>query len=320
VGLKFLKYLSISAMYRIILVYSLLLFGLTSARSQQLANSSHLPESRAAWNPAYTAIGNDMIFDGFFRMQWLGFSGAPISGFVSFQYPLLKQNMSGGALLHFDKTGPVSKLGVQFNYAYMLKSFLSRYGQLSLGLSGNFQQYSFNGSGEVFNDPNDNLIVNSRTSSFFPSIGGGFYYTSNTREYKDNTFFVGAAINQIYTTKVLVNNYDQVRQKHIHFNFGGRFYSYDTYIEPMITANMVSPDIVDVLYGLKFEKENTFWAGLGYASSGMMALHGGVIMDQFGNRYARLRVGGLATYGVGSTLAKTGPGFELYVGYHFDKK
>lgn len=307
-------------MNRIGIIGSFICIVLSSGISQQLANSSHFTESRTAWNPAFTAIGNDMIFDGFFRMQWLGFSGAPVSGFTSFQYPLLNQNMSGGAILHFDKTGPVSKLGVQLNYAYMLKSFLSRYGQLSFGISGNFQQYSFNGSDQIYNDQNDNLIVSSRTSSFFPSIGGGFYYTTSTREYKENSFFIGAAVNQIYTTKVLVNNFDQVRQKHIHFNLGGRFYSYDTYIEPMITANIVNPDIIDVLYGLKFEKENTFWAGLGYASSGMMAFQGGIILDQFGNKYSKLRIGGLASYGIGSTLAKTGPGFELYVGYNFDMK
>ncbi|MBC7884683.1 MAG: type IX secretion system membrane protein PorP/SprF, partial [Saprospiraceae bacterium] len=142
----------------------------------------------------------------------------------------------------------------------------------------------------------------------------------NVREYKGNTFFIGGAVNQIYTTKVLVNDFDQVRQKHIHFNVGGRFYNYDTYLEPMITANIVAPDIIDVLYGLKFEMENAFWAGLGFSSAGIAAVQGGVIMNKFGNRYAQLRIGGLATYGLGSTLSKSGPGFELYVGYYFDKK
>ncbi|MBK9736722.1 MAG: PorP/SprF family type IX secretion system membrane protein [Saprospiraceae bacterium] len=303
----------------LLFIYALMVI-VTNVSAQQIANSSHIAETRAAWNPAYTAPGNNMIFDGFFRSQWLGFSGAPVSGYVSFQYPLLNYNMSGGALLMFDQTGPVSKLGVQLNYAYKLQEFLGRYGQLSLGISGSFQQYAFNGSNQVFNDPNDVLIQSNRVSELFPSVGGGFFYTSSTREYKDNTFFIGAAMNQIYTTKVLVNGFDQIRQKHIHFNAGGRFYNYDTYIEPMITANMVNPDIIDVLYSLKFEKENTFWCGLGYASSSMMAFQGGIILDKFGNRYAQLRIGGLASYGVGSSLSKTGPGFELYVGYSYDIK
>jgi type IX secretion system PorP/SprF family membrane protein len=285
--------------------------------AQQLANSSHIGEVRAAWNPAFTAIGNDVVADGFFRMQWLGFNGAPASGFISYQYPFVKNNISCGALLHFDKTGPVSKMGIQFNFAYKVKSILQKYDQLSLGLSANFQQYSFNSSGQIFNDADDQLILNSRVGRFFPSVGTGFFYISNTREFKDNTFFVGLAVNQLYTTKVLINDFDQVRQKHIHFNIGGRITNYDTYVEPMITVNLVKPDIIDVLYSLRFEKENTFWAGAGYASSGMMAIQGGIILDEFGNRYSKLRIGILANYGLGSSLAKTGPGFEFYIGYNF---
>lgn len=295
------------------LVFFLLLAVM--ARGQQLANSTHIPEARAAWNPAFTANGNQIITDGFFRMQWLGFSGAPASGFASFQYPLEKYNMSGGALLHFDKTGPVSKVGVQLNYAYKIRQVLGRYSQLSLGISANFQQYSFNGAGQVFNDDGDVLVNASRASSFFPSLGGGFYYVSSTRQYKENTFFVGAAISQLFTTKVLVSDLDQVRQKHIHFNVGGRFYSYDSFIEPMLTANLVQPDIIDVLYSLKYEKQNVFWTGLGYASSGMAAIQGGVILDEFGNKYGNLRIGMLGNYGLKSSLAKTGPGLEFYIGY-----
>jgi type IX secretion system PorP/SprF family membrane protein len=112
--------------------------------AQQIGNSSHLSETRVAWNPAVTAFDNFGVFDAFFRMQWLGFSGAPVTGFISAQYPLIRQNMSFGGILHFDQTGPVSKFGVQLNYAYKLKEVLGRYDQLSLGISGNFQQYIFN--------------------------------------------------------------------------------------------------------------------------------------------------------------------------------
>ena len=283
--------------------------------AQQLANSTHLPEARAAWNPAFTAVGNNLIVDGFFRMQWIGFDGAPFSGFTSLQIPFTEMNMSAGALINFDKTGPISKMGIQINYAYKLKEFLGKYGQLSIGISGNFQQYSLNGNNLTFKDQGDQLISNSRTSTFFPSIGSGVYYTSNIREYKGNTFFTGIGLNQIYTTKVSVNDFDQVRQKHFHLNAGGRFYSYDSYIEPMITANIVNPAIVDLLFGLKYEKEDAFWAGVGYAGSGMAAIQAGIILDEFGGRYGKLKIGCLANYGVSTSLARTGPGFEFYIGY-----
>ena len=88
----------------------------------------------------------------------------------------------------------------------------------------------------------------------------------------------------------------------------------------MITANLVSPDIIDVLYSLKFEKENTFRCGLGFASFSMVALQPGIIFDKIVSRYTQFRIGALPSYGVGSSLSKTCPGLESYVTYNFDIK
>lgn len=288
--------------------------------AQQIPNSSMISETRAAWNPAFTANGNEMIIDGFFRMQWLGFSGAPVSGYASFQYPLADYNMSAGALINIDRTGPVSKVGLQLNYAYKVKEFMSKYGQMALGVSANFQQYSLNTDNAIVNDANDKLIGRNTASVFFPAIGGGFFYNSSTREYRENSFYVGAAMNKAFATDVLVNDFNQVRQNHIHFNVGGKIYSYNSFFEPMLIANYVSPDILDVLYSLKYEMRDAFWCGLGYASSGTLGVQGGLIMDRFGSKYAKLRVGGLFSYGLGDTLARTGPNFEFYVGYYLDTK
>ncbi len=293
--------------------------GYVSINAQQIPNSSHISDTRIVWNPAFTAVGKNIIADAFLRMQWLGFEGAPFSGFASLQYPINKYNMSAGAVVHYDRTGPVSKTGLQLNYAYKLKEFLGKYGQMSLGLSANFQQYAFNPSSLLFNDQNDLLLNNVRQSSFFPSIGTGFFYVSNTREYRGNSFFVGAAINQLFTTDVLVNDFDQVRQKHIHFNVGGRIYGDDMYVEPMITANLVQPDIIDILYGLRYEMRDAFWAGLGFSGTKILALQGGVILPNLGDNYGQVRIGALANLGLSSAVQQAGPGVEFYISYSFER-
>lgn len=303
-----------------ILFFVLFILVSWNVKAQQLPNSSLISETRALWNPAFTAVHNDMIVNGFFRMQWFGFEGAPISGFVDLQYPFVKNNMSAGVAFVFDKTGPVSKLGGQFNYAYKLKEFLSRNGQLSLGISGNFTQYALNTANQIVNENNDPIVNSSRISSFFPSLGGGFFYTSNVKKWKGNGFFMGASMKQIITTQVLVNGLDQVRENHIHFNVGGRLVSYNTAFEPMIVVNFVKPDIIDVLYGLKYEMEDTFWAGLGYAGSGMASVQGGVILPDLGGNNAMLKIGVLGNYYLGSAVSKAGPGAEFYIGYYLGKK
>lgn len=312
--------MKIKNIYRLGLITVLFLFGCITAFAQQIPNSSHLVETRAFWNPAATAEGNVMTVDGFFRMQWLGFQGAPFSGMASIQYPFVDQNMSAGFYLHYDQTGPVGKVGGKINYAYKIREFFGRYDQLTLGLSADLQMYSFNPAGTIFNDENDVILAASRSTSFFPAAGIGVFYLSSSRAYRENAFYFGLATNQTFTTNVLVNNVDQERANHWHFNVGGRIYNYTMMWEPSITANLVSPSIIDVLYSLRMEMRNTFWVGMGYASSGTIAAQGGVILDKFGSNLANLRIGVLANYGLFRGLAELGPGAELYVGYNFGRK
>jgi type IX secretion system PorP/SprF family membrane protein len=302
-------------MKRYISIFTIVCGALIQAHSQQISNASFIPASRAILNPAYTAVGTDMSIDGYFRMQWLGFSGAPVSGFVSFQKPFVKQNMSAGAFLHFDNTGPVSKIGIQLNYAYKLKELIGRRDQLSLGLSADIQQYAFNGAGQIANDINDKYL-GAKQSAFFPSVGVGAFYMSTTREYKENMFFAGFSTNQALTTDVLVNDSDQDRARHFNASIGGRFYKYNSYIEPMISANLVQPDIINVLYGLRYELDEAFWAGLGYESAGVVAFQGGVILTNLGaSQDGTMRLGALANIGISSGLQKTGPSLEFYISY-----
>ncbi len=290
-----------------------------ATQAQQLSNASLMPGAQARINPAYVAHGDVMQFDGFFRLQWVGFTGAPAAGFVSAQVPFKKLNMGTGAILHFDNTGPISKVGLSLNYAYKLKEIIGRRDQLSLGLSADIQQYSFNGSGQIVNDEDD-IFLGRNQSSIFPSLGIGAYYMSTTRMFKENMFFTGLSTNQVFATDVLINNVDQNRERHYNMLIGGRFMSYDSYIEPMISANVVKPDIINVLYGLRYEKEDTFWAGVGYESAGVVGFQGGVILTNLGeNQDGTMRIGALSNFGMSSGLNQTGATLEFYMSYAMAK-
>jgi len=286
---------------------------------QQLPNSSHFTESFAFWNPANTATGEHMIADGLIRRQWVGFNGAPATGIFSFQMPFLDSQMSGGAMLYFDQTGPVSKTGAKLNYSYKLKNFVKKYGQLSLGLSGSVQQYSFNASGEVFNDVNDIRLNNANVSSFFPAVGVGAFYLSSTRMYKENVYYIGVAANQLLASDVLIADADQTRTNHVFFSAGAKFFNFNMMIEPTLSANLVSPDLLDALFSLKMEMKNSFWAGLGYSNTGLAAVQGGFILDKFGSRDGQLRVGLLSSYGLTGNASVFGPSVELYTAYHISR-
>ena len=307
-------------MKKLLFIFSIItLSGITQLSAQQLAQSTFVEEAKHYWNPAATGVDENMRTSLFFRQQWLGFgSSAPRTGFLSFQYPFIDMNMSAGAIINFDQTGPVSKKGLQLTYAYKLKEILGEDSQLSLGINAGFQQYGFNPSSQIFNDAGDQLLQGSSSSALYPAIGAGIYYLSSTREYDGNVFFAGFAYRNAFTTDVLINDSNQVRERHVHFNIGTRVYQQDSYIEPSITVNYSKPDLVDIRAGLRYEMEEAFWAGLGYSTTNEVSFQGGVILPEFGNRYGSLRIGGLGNFGISDNLSNFGPGFEIFVGYSYD--
>ena len=154
-------------------IYSIFFLAcVTKINAQQLAQSSFVEDAKHYWNPAATGVDNHMHTSVFFRQQWLGFgSSAPRTGFLSFQYPFVDMNMSAGAIVNFDQTGPVSKKGLQLTYAYKLKEILGEDSQLSLGINAGFQQYAFSSSDQVFNDEGDALLQGGNSSAFYPAVG-----------------------------------------------------------------------------------------------------------------------------------------------------
>lgn len=301
----------------------LLLFFLTSVLSlrsygQQLPQSSFVEDAKHYWNPAATAAGTDIRTSLFFRQQWLGFGAAPRTGFVSMEYPFIDLNMSAGALINFDQTGPVSKMGLHLLYAYKLRGVLTDDGQLSLGINVGMSQYSFDPNATTFGDEGDVLLQGGRATAFYPTVTGGIYYMSSTEQFRENVFFVGLALRDGFATQVLVNDSDQIRERHLHFNIGTRVYQDYSYIEPSLTVNMTRPDIVDIRAGLRYEMRETFWVGLGYGTINEVNFQGGYILPEIGDKYGRLRVGVLGAINVSENASNLGPGFEFFVGYLYD--
>ena len=245
--------------------------------AQQLPYTSQLNTTRALWNPAATATGTEMQNNLLMRQQWIGFSNAPRTGSANIEYPLIDYNMSAGAALNFDKSGPVSKIGLQLNYAYKLKGIFTRTGQLSAGISASLSQFTFNPSNTIVNEEDDPIYLDARSSSFFPTASAGIFYTTNPKMYDGgNIFFFGLSYGQVYAGNVLVNDRLQDRYNHIFFEIGTRIQGRDSYLEPSITFNYTNPELSTIIVGAKFELKDAFWAGIGYSSASDISIQGGV--------------------------------------------
>ncbi|HRX28141.1 MAG TPA: PorP/SprF family type IX secretion system membrane protein [Saprospiraceae bacterium] len=310
------KNLEMKILVRILGLILFISFGNTRINAQQIAYSSPLLETHSYWNPATTAYGTKMSTDGFFRGQWLGFDGAPLTGLASFQYPFVDYNMSAGGVLLFDKTGPIRNMGIQLNYAYKLK--MGRESQLSLGLSGSFTQFSINTANELYNDSGDIILSLADQSTFYPSVGAGVFYVSTLEEYRSSQFYCGLAFSQAIAGQVGLDSINLKRNNHINGVLGVKIYGNSSYVEPSIQLNYVAPQVIDGIFTLKYEMENTFWTGLSYSTVNDIGVQGGIILDRFGNRYAKLKLGVLANLLVSESISTFGPGVEFMVSYQYD--
>ena len=296
-----------------------LLFTANIVTAQQLPFLSQFDNSGFIWNPAMTAVDHNMRTSLFYRQQWINFDGAPATGYVGLEYPWSRQNMSFGGALIIDSSGPISKNGIKINYAYKLEELLSRDDQLSIGISADLTQFTYDPSSEVFNDQNDALLSINRSSMIFPSVGAGIFYTNNLEEYDDNSFYFGLSGTQVYATDILVDQGNFDRNLHWFGVIGTKvFLNYSYKFEPKIQLNIVNSELIDAMISGIFEMEETFWAGLGYSSAMELSFQGGYILPDAFARYAELRIGALANIGLSDRLNQFGPGFEIFFLYKYD--
>ena len=306
-------------MKNLIYIIAITLVSITSIIAQQLPYTTQLNETRSLWNPAATANGTEMVNFAHLRQQWMGFDGAPRTGSIMTEYPMLDYNMSAGAALTFDKTGPVSKISLQFNYAYKLQNVFTRDGQLSAGISAGFTQYAFDPSESIVNDTEDPLAIGGRATSFFPSVTAGLFYISNPKKFDGgNVFFTGLSYSQVYAGDVLANSTNQERYNHVFFEIGTRIQNRESYFEPSLMFNYTNPELANIIIAGKYELKDAFWAGLGYSSGRDVSIQGGYILPNINSRYDQLRFGILANYGLSDTATQFGLGFEAIVTYLYD--
>lgn len=302
-------------MKRLSIILTICILASLKLEAQQLPYTSPIQELSHLWNPGFTAVGTNLEYTAFYRKQWFGFDNAPNTAVGSVQYPFVDMNMSAGASIISDKTGPVSKTGLQLNYAYKLKEIFSRDDQLSLGINAYLFQYSLSDKDQLLLDSDDPLLNGMTQSKFNPSAGFGFAYFSTTEEYRDNMFYFGVATMQSFSSDLSLATGSAGREQHIFANLGTRLYGYSHYIEPSFQVNYVNPEIIDYILSAKYEMEETFWAGMSYSSTNAISINGGVIMDDVGGRYTQLKIGALA--GINGSLS-TGPTFEFFLAYTSD--
>jgi len=314
-------------MRKTLIVLGILLWGLSQGKAQQLPLYSQYVENGFLLNPAMAGSRMYSPLRLSLRQQWAGVEGAPETQAVSFNKnlgnkcttcnvvgnPLARRNkqrgVGVGGYFFNDKSGAVSRTGLELSYSYHLQLTRTRLGQsgtkLAFGLGGVFYQYKFDGRDIPVNDP---LYTGTDEVSYVPDANFGVYL------YNDN-YFAGLSAVHLFESSVRLGDNisnDGVMLRHFYATAGYTFHLRDLVdLEPsvIVRKTMDSDMYYDVTMKLYI---NHFWMAASYRTNDQ-------IVGMIGVNYNQYYIGYSYDHYTDNLIADSSNGtHEITLGINFD--
>ncbi|MCX6182220.1 MAG: type IX secretion system membrane protein PorP/SprF [Bacteroidetes bacterium] len=244
----------------LIKISAIILLLFSTARAQQLPLYSQYMMNRFIINPAVAGTEDYFMVSTNNRYQWAGITDAPRTHILSVQGPHATKNIGFGGAIFSDVTGPTSRTGAYFTYAYHFN--INKSSKLSLGLSGGLLQFKVDGTQITLKDAGDFVITNAVQSVLIPDFGFGAYW------YTDRSY-VGISVPQFIQNRIeFFNSSTQSLSRltsHYFINAGHRFQiNNDFEIEPSVLLKWAYPTIPQIDFGAKVIYQEFLWAGLAF--------------------------------------------------------
>jgi type IX secretion system PorP/SprF family membrane protein len=144
-------------------------------------------------NPAYAGNRGALNIAAFYRRQWVGISGAPVTASLILDAPFLDSKLGLGLMVINDKIGVTKQTRISSIYAFRIKM---RDGNLALGLGAGIITTNTIWSDLTVNDPGDEDFLISSRILVAPDFNFGVYYSKRN-------YFAGVSI-----PKLIDNNFD----------------------------------------------------------------------------------------------------------------
>ncbi len=246
------------------IIYILCFLGLVQVGwGQQETQYSQYMFNQMAYNPAYAGSRLVASATAVFRKQWWGFPGAPTTGNISFHSPIINERHGLGVNFVHDQFGVIAQNFLEVSYAYRIPVAK---GQLALGLSGGFTNYTNRFSEVTTRDP-DQVIPQNDLTAWLPRAGTGIYYNSDK-------FYAGLSSTNFLAGRYFRFNNTQVQdvadrqRSHYYAMVGGIVgLAEDVDLRPSATFKYVdaAPWSLDLNATVFFSQ--TFGVGAGYRTS-----------------------------------------------------
>ncbi len=175
------------------IAFFILTLHLISGYGQQLPQMSQYLLDDIIFNPSSLGTKPSDRIVLHHRSQWIGFDGAPITQFISYNGSF-NGNMGLGGYIMNDITGPTRRLSFNLGYAYHFD--ITRKTKISLGLMATLMQYGIDGNKiTLYNQYDPSIYQGYSDKSWKPDVSvGGLIYNKN--------FYAGISVIQLITARV----------------------------------------------------------------------------------------------------------------------
>ncbi len=247
----------------------ILFLGSGALKAQQTEQLTQYMFNQFGLNPAFAGLKECFDIRVGYRMQWLGFDGAPRTGYINANGRILKRKSNFnekhgvGAQVLSDATGPTSRTFFNLAYAYHMK--VGRKFTLSSGISAGLLQYRFDKARVTVWDTDDPAIDGSISRFILPDINIGFLL------YNED-FYAGLSLKQVWRNKLKNIFPDSRMTHHYYFNIGKRFVANDklSYV-PSVLLKFTRLSVPAIDINLMFDFENALAVGLSYRNTDAIA-------------------------------------------------
>lgn len=260
------------------MVISLTSFG------QQLPQYTQWSLHQFAENPAHAGIKKCVDIHTLYRLQWVGFEGAPRSGFLSVSIPLAskrRQYLSArhGTGFKFE-TDQIGQFNVnRLNMAYAAHFNFDKYKRLSLGLYGGVMQFGYDPTGLQGNEPDPAAMQEGSQVSPDASFGAWF---------NDEKYYFGLALKNLIPSKWNNVGVNSRNRFHASLNAGYQLSINDNVsLTPAGIIRIPPRGPLSVDLNLMLDIQNTLSFGLGYRNTdALIAIVNLKIQEQFSIAYS----------------------------------
>jgi type IX secretion system PorP/SprF family membrane protein len=288
--------------------------------SQQLPIFSLYRDNGFVLNPSLVGSKKSAYITATGRKQWTNIDKAPHTESLSFDAPFQEKDIGLGGFVMNDQTGPTSFTTAYVSYAYHLEfkkvdpfqfSDFLRYSTISVGISASLSQYRLRADELVLEEPNDQAIIDSRSSTFLPNAGLGIHY-------RYRNYSLGFSVPRIVelTSRFQEEGRTTTLQKvnHYYTTIGATYSFIRTWeVEPLIWFRAVPNAPLQADMNVRVTWEDILWAGIGYRTTRIGFADVGVILKD------HWHLGYAIDFPLSPEYPKLGTSHEIVLRYRFPK-